>query len=375
MAWQRTLLSLSALASCAVVYAQEPPGFIPLSEKKFKYPDGIPLKVDTDDYGRGAQFGVNQCGPKTEGQTSVCQTALINSLDDFCLWAPPKPNSTIGDTEGEAVAWCTKPGHGARVIPKGALTGVQFMRTPDYVQVVGTIDQTQINIAKDDFGGEMDSHGADRRGNPLGGIFYSNAFPSSGGDKNKYEQVIEWHNFMGSNTFCLKACDPAGKNAAKFCEHRFDRIGCEFNAPSKPFASITGTFESCKGENQDFPGVYFENGKEKLYEQPPEALGPITSVPYTARIPASSDCVAQPSSLLYAAAATVTGTGTTTTSAAAGGTTKATSTGGKATSAGANSVAPSKSSTPGSSDAPATVVVSSALAGIFSVFLLCIFAL
>jgi len=35
------------------------------------------------------------------------------------------------------------------------------MRTPDYVQVVGFVDQTKINIKKDDGGGEMDPHGAD----------------------------------------------------------------------------------------------------------------------------------------------------------------------------------------------------------------------
>ena len=55
--------------------------------------------------------------------------------EDFCLWGPPEPNSLIGNTEGEAVAWCTKPGRGTRLIPAGALTGVQFMRTPAYVQV------------------------------------------------------------------------------------------------------------------------------------------------------------------------------------------------------------------------------------------------
>lgn len=81
---------------------------------------------------------------------------------DFCLWAPPTGPAAIGDTEGEEVAWCTKPGRGTRVIPAGALQGVQFMRTPDYVQVVGFIDQSKINITADDSGGELDPHGAVR---------------------------------------------------------------------------------------------------------------------------------------------------------------------------------------------------------------------
>lgn len=53
----------------------------------------------------------------------------MNSLDDFCLWAPPRPGDVVGNIEGEMVAWCTKGDlHGARQIPAGALTGVQFMK-------------------------------------------------------------------------------------------------------------------------------------------------------------------------------------------------------------------------------------------------------
>ena len=126
---------------------------------------------------RGTQSGFNICNSTTENQQSNCQTSFLNSIDgnhlvmisrslftppiDFCLWAPPAPNSTVADTEGEMVAWCTKPGHGTRLIPHDALLGVQYMRTPDYAQVVGFIDQTKINLQSDDYGGEMDPHGAD----------------------------------------------------------------------------------------------------------------------------------------------------------------------------------------------------------------------
>lgn len=78
----------------------------------------------------------------------------VNSpLTDFCIWGPPKPDSTIANTEGELVAWCTKPGRGTRIIPSGALTGVQFMQTPDYLQVTGHINQSLINILAGDTGG------------------------------------------------------------------------------------------------------------------------------------------------------------------------------------------------------------------------------
>ncbi|KAG9218058.1 hypothetical protein CCMSSC00406_0008835 [Pleurotus cornucopiae] len=61
---------------------------------------------------------------------------------DFCLRAPIHPNSTIPDTEGEEVARHAPHPH----IPAGALSGVQFTRTPNYVQVVGFVDQRLINI-------------------------------------------------------------------------------------------------------------------------------------------------------------------------------------------------------------------------------------
>ncbi|KAK7054458.1 hypothetical protein VNI00_003656 [Paramarasmius palmivorus] len=291
----------SALAALAAFFitgavAQKFPE-VPLNDKRFEY-DQLPYRVDTDvGLERGEQYGYNICNSTTEGPESRCQTAIINSIEDFCLWGPPEPNSVVGDTEGEAVAYCTQPGRGTRLIPRGALTGVQFTRTPDYIQVVGFIDQTQINMQADDSGGEMDPHGADLRGNPMGGLLYTEAWSGS------FQQVIQWHNFMGNNYFCLKACDPAGSNDRRFCEHIFDRIGCYYNAPSN---AQDGVFESCLGDSQDFPGVYTDAaGAVQTYTQPPEELGPITSMPYQPKVPASSSCTQYESSSIYAALASV----------------------------------------------------------------------
>lgn len=99
------------------------------------------------------QSGTNNCGTSTS-QDSQCQTAWINDVDDFCLWAPPS-TGTIGDTERIEVAWCTKSGRGARTIPDGTLQGVHFVKTPDYVQVTGVGDFTKINVANGDEGGEV----------------------------------------------------------------------------------------------------------------------------------------------------------------------------------------------------------------------------
>ena len=148
-----------------------------------------------------------------------------------------------------------------------------------------------------------------QRGNPMGGILYSNAF---GG---QYKQMIEWHNFMGSDSFCLKACDPAGPNAAHFCEHIYDRIGCAYNAPN---AARDKVFESCLGENQDFPGIYTTNGQVVTYTQPPESLGAISTMPYTARVPASSSCTPFESRALFTGLPSASGASTSKTSTATG---------------------------------------------------------
>jgi len=171
------------------------------------------------------------------------------------------------------------------------------MRTKSYVQVVGRIKQTGINLAAKDNGGELDPHGADRRGNPLGGLVFSNAFASNGGNNNSYQQVMEWHNFMGADMFCFKACDPKDPDDAKYCDHIYDRIGCEYNAPA---TYVDNVFEACEGENQDFPGIYTDaSGAVQTYKQPPEAAGDIKTMPYQPRVPASSNCVTFQSAALY----------------------------------------------------------------------------
>ncbi|KAJ3533326.1 hypothetical protein NMY22_g7378 [Coprinellus aureogranulatus] len=53
------------------------------------------------------------------------------------------------------------------------------------------------------------------------------------------------------------------------------------------------------GDNQDFPGVYTENGQVMTYKQPPEELGAISTMPYQPKVPASSECSPFTSSLVY----------------------------------------------------------------------------
>lgn len=280
---------------------QDTGGDVPLASKHFAYPD-LPYKADSGDGPRGTQQGYNLCNSTTLGEKSWCQTAVINSIDDFCLWGAPEPNTTVADDEEQLVAYCTTADHGSRVLPPGALQGVQFTTTPGYVQVVGYVDQTKLNLQASDYGGEEDPHGADQRGNPLGALLYSTAFPNSGSASNNYTQVIEWSYFVGSGSFCFKACDPSGPNAAQLCEHVYDRVGCAYNAPAD-YASINGTFTDCKGDNQLPVGQYVSNGQTITWHQPPESLGEITSIPFTAAVPSSSQCSTYTSSNLYTALA------------------------------------------------------------------------
>ncbi|RDX51785.1 hypothetical protein OH76DRAFT_1454722 [Lentinus brumalis] len=192
------------------------------------------------------QSGTNQCGNGSD-QNSMCQNVYVNSLDDFCLFAPPQPgpDSVIGNTERIEVAWCVQAGHGTRVIPDGTITGAHFVQTPDYVQVTGVGDLTKINIPQGDEGGELDPHGADGNGNPIGGLVFSNAFGSTA-------QMHEWTNFVAYNEFCIRACKD-GPNAPALCQHIYDVMGCDWNMPGDYSA---GSFDSCKGDTGEPMGVY-----------------------------------------------------------------------------------------------------------------------
>lgn len=110
---------------------------------------------------------------------------------DFCLWGPPKPNTAVSDSEGEMVAYCTKKGYGTRLIPDGALKGVQWIKAPGYFEVSGFIDQTLIDMPAGDYGGELDPHGADLRGNPEGGLVFSDAFSPG-----TVKQMPQWHRYV-----------------------------------------------------------------------------------------------------------------------------------------------------------------------------------
>jgi len=298
-----------------MVYARQAAGSattaLPLTDYQFTYPN-VPYKVNPFASGRGPQSGYNICNSTTEGPNSLCQTAFVNSIDDFCVWGSPTSNGQIGNVEAQVVAYCTKPGHGTRVMPAGTLTNVQFMRTKGYIQVSGKFNQAGIGLDPTDFGGELDPHGADLAGNPLGGLIFSNTLPTKNGS---ITQGNNWSNFVGSGLFCMKVCDNS-ITSPDYCENRFDLVGCAYNMPSDSY-NTDGTFTDCQGDVQMPPGQYVSNGQTITWQQP-ASLTPGYSMPWQPSVPASSSCTTYQSAQLYAqqsggvsgaSSATTTGTG------------------------------------------------------------------
>ncbi|KAL8292610.1 hypothetical protein RQP46_001222 [Phenoliferia psychrophenolica] len=281
---------------------------------------GPSYKVNPFAVGRGPQSGYNQvgrtleppcsksstdkrprkCNQTTEGPDSQCQTAIITSAADFCLWGSPglSPNGTIGEVEAAVVAYCTRSGHGARVMPAGTITAVQFMRTPGYIQVVGLLNQTGINLNETDYGGELDPHGADLLGIPIQcySAFAELTFWSL---LRLIRKPPRWIGLLGRvhqiERYLHPDPIPTFSTDLNFCENRYDLIGCNYNAPA---AYAPGVFESCDGDVQSEVGTYTVGTQTLTWSQP--TLLPATStLPWTPFVPASSNCVTYQSSDLF----------------------------------------------------------------------------
>jgi hypothetical protein len=268
------------------------PGTPILSTLSYAYTD-LPYQVYPFAVLRGPQFGFNQCNSTTLGPDSNCQTLIFNGPDDFCLWGSPTADGSIGDVEAKVVAYCTKPYHGTRLISAGAITGLQWTKTPGYIQAVGFINNTGIGLDPTDEGGELDPHGADLQGNPLGGVVFSNGTTDS--DGTTMVQVHNWNTFVGGGQFCFKACYNSITNP-DYCLNIYDLIGCDYNMPS---AATDGEFTVCDGDVQEVVGVYTSGGQTLTWSMPDPLAGP---PPYTPVIPSSSNCQTFQSSDLFLAA-------------------------------------------------------------------------
>jgi len=340
---------LAKRAAAATTYETTSP--LPLTDYNYPY-SAIPYQVNPYAIGRGPQAGYNICNSTTEGPTSECQTMEVNSAADFCLWGSPTADGQIGDVEAAVVAYCTQAGHGTRIITPGSITAVQFMKTSAYIQITGLFNQTGIGLMSNDTGGELDPHGADLLGNPIGGLVYSSGMPS--GDGTTLTQVTSWNNFVGSGQFCIKLCDPT-ITSPNYCLNTYDLIGCAYNMP----ASYTpNEFTSCEGELQDVVGVYTTDGTTTTWSMP-ASLSPTTTLPWQPRIPASSNCVTYSSAQLFSSS--VSGAASASNSASASVTPSASSA--VSTSASASGSTGTPLTMPTITSTPTTVVTATATTG------------
>lgn len=230
--------------------------------------------------------------PTAINQTSYSRLLSVNSIDDFCIFAPPEPGVTIGDSEAYEVAWCTQPRNNARVIPDGVLQAVHFVKTPMYVQVQGWGDFTKLNIQAGDQGGELDPHGATGDGNPVGGNVTSNVT----GTDVSYQ---EWMNYMSYQQFCIRVCtaETSSISAALQCQHTLDEMGCNWVMPGD---YTNNSFTSCDADAAIPPGLYPQpDGSTSTFAQrytqvvsgvPQWTIGNTVTPQTAASTPASSNC-------------------------------------------------------------------------------------
>ncbi|GAA5875705.1 hypothetical protein JCM8547_007045 [Rhodosporidiobolus lusitaniae] len=199
------------------------------------------------------QTGYNNCGT-SDSQDAKCQTAVINSVTDFCLWAPPTAGGEIGAQEEVVVAWCTASGHGARVMPEGTIHSAHYLKTPHYTQITGTGDFTKINVKAGDEGGELDPHGATGNGNPIGSLVYANGV-----------QAVEWMSFISDTEYCFRVCNQDDPDAWLWCQHVYDTMGCAWVEPG----DYDSGFDSCDGDGTvNPPGIYTgSDGKRTTFSQ------------------------------------------------------------------------------------------------------------
>jgi len=192
-------------------------------------------------------------------QDSDSRLASVNSVDDWCTFAPKDSTKELGDVEEEVVVYCTKPRNNARVIPDGTVTAAHFVKTPLYVQIMALGDFTKINIQKGDHGGELDPHGATGQGNPIGGNVTSNV-------TGKDVSYQEWMNYVGFDNLCFRICY-AGADDAKptdVCNHVFDKVGCRWVMPGD---YTPDSFDSCEADAAYPPGVFLQGSSTSTFQQ------------------------------------------------------------------------------------------------------------
>jgi hypothetical protein len=122
-------------------------------------------------------------------------TATVESENVFCSFLPSKPGESIGESEDDAIAFCTQESPkapGAKLFPDGFIVSSHFKATDDFVQVTGKMDGSKAGLDPKDEGGQYDSVGA-----PPGA--------TCAGFK-KFVNLVE----PNDGIYCIRCCHNAG---------------------------------------------------------------------------------------------------------------------------------------------------------------------
>ncbi|KAH9471862.1 hypothetical protein Pst134EA_002494 [Puccinia striiformis f. sp. tritici] len=225
-------------------------------------PKNLPYKSD----GAAGQTGYNRCGTKAT-KDSQCQNLFINSAEDFCVFAPPTVLS-IGEAERIAVSYCSKNGHGTRLIPPGTFRTMHYVRTQHYIQITALGDFTKINVPAGDEGGELGAlsspaiddpfswsnsssiNSADGHGNPIGGLVF--------GERGQFNQ---WTEFLAHDELSIRACFNTDQ-AYRYCQHIYDLEGSRWNMPG----NYDGAgFDQCEGDDVPHPMGEYRRPDGSIY--------------------------------------------------------------------------------------------------------------
>jgi hypothetical protein len=139
------------------------------------------------------------------------RTVTVESSSLFCSFLPKKPGEGIGDSEDDAIPFCTQANPdnapGAKKFPSGFIKTAHFAEGKGFVQITGTIDRTKYKLKKSDGGGQYDTKA------PSGAVCK--------GFKN-FVNLVE----PDVNKFCIRCCTDTKKcNTGKSTE------GCDAIVP------------------------------------------------------------------------------------------------------------------------------------------------
>ncbi|CAG8676714.1 4504_t:CDS:1 [Cetraspora pellucida] len=164
-------------------------------------------------YVHAVAVDVNKLHIRAPGDPIV---VTVESPNVFCSFLPRAPNTGIGASEGDAIAFCsvaTVDAPNAGLFPSGLIRTMNFLKTDNYVQITGTIN-SNVYVVPTDGGGQYDINA------PPGASCH-------GYERfvNLVEPNVQGQTEPGVGRFCIRCCN--GPTAKDDCPTGRSTVGCE----------------------------------------------------------------------------------------------------------------------------------------------------